>query len=159
MKIEYNENKDYSLLELKKLKEELYQCGNRVIERMHEEEVKVHDYTNKYIHVKGYGYMFVKSQSLESSSTVFLRGITDGLLFSSSRYVNGRFLNFDSMKSWRIPINVFNVKAMKGEILEITKEEFLKKIEMTKEDFLNRAKCSADKLYERMVKWINKNDK
>lgn len=129
MKLEFDENKEYTIEELEQLRSQYWDINHAINDKITETRIKDYDFTGKYVLSDMYGYMFVTWQKYEKKSLYGdERMFFQGLQFSAclGEYRDDAYYNFDALHEWYIPINTFLDDIKSGKFKEITKEEFMK---------------------------------
>lgn len=147
MKLEFNENKEYSIEELEQLESDFWDIHCAINDKISEVRIKDFDFTNKYIYSEEFGYMFVTYQtinekSIYGDSSMFFQGLTFNA--NLENYKNNTWFTFESIKELYIPIDSFINQVRSGSFKEVSKEEFIKVL-----------KQSTKNLEEEIINLIN----
>lgn len=129
MKLEFDENKEYTLEELEQIRSEFWDINHVINHKITEARIKDYDFTGKYVHSSEYGYMFVTwqkydTQSIYGDERMFFQGLSFNTCLGE--YRDDAYYSFDALNEWYIPIESFIRDVEDGKFKEITKEEFMK---------------------------------
>lgn len=130
-----------TIKELEELRSELYDKIHEVNKKINESKIALYDFTNKFIKLGDYGYMYVTWQKFEDSSSsfnnrdeMFFQGLN--INYDLSDYQDSYFVSFSPLNDVYIPLDTFLREVQDGEIKEITKEEFISHINKMTNDLV-----------------------
>lgn len=131
MKLEFDENKEYTIEELEQLRSEYWDINNTIHEKITEARIKDYNFTDKYVYSEEYGYMFVTWQKYDTKSIwgderMFFQGLS--ISANLGPYRDDAWFDFNALNEWYIPIETFIRDVEDGKFKEITKEEFVKNL-------------------------------
>lgn len=113
---------------------ELAELGQRIAE-LHAEKNKIIlkeiNWIGKYIFCQGIGCMYVTAVYVDSNAITF-QGI--GLRSSFSPYSDDYSIFLSLMDNFSLSVSNYKIHLKKGELKEITRDEFLKKYNEIKEE-------------------------
>jgi len=146
MKLEFDENKEYTVEELEQLRRDFWGINNVINTKITETKIKDYNFTNKYVYSEEYGYMFVTWQthnkkSIYGDERMFFQGLE--LNANLGQYRDDAWFSFDALKEWYIPIETFIRDIENGKFKEITRDEFMKVL-----------KYNLGKLEKEIDEWI-----
>lgn len=129
MKID--QNKNYTLEELKAMREEAYQFQRTIADLIQAKELEGKDFTGKFVKSKTYGSMYVTWQHFDKSELggrgyILFQGLGINSSIHACRFSS--WFEYNACKEWKIPSDMFDIELRRGEFVEITKEQFLKEL-------------------------------
>lgn len=129
--LQIDKNKDYTLEELKAIREGAYQFQRTIADLIQAKELEGKAFTGKFVKSRTYGNMYVTWQRFDKSTNggqdfMFFQGLgVDSFL---GEYHDSSWFDYNACKEWNIPIRMFDLELRRGEFVEITKEQFLKEL-------------------------------
>lgn len=128
------------------------ECLNLEVEELMREREKQligkGEYVRKYIYCRCYGYMYVTEEFLDyKAREVIMCGFSFN--YSISPYADDFWFSSDACKEWRLPLNRLNDLIKKGDLKEVTKEEFFSAFENAKDIYDKESITMLNKLFER----------
>lgn len=151
MNIVFDEDKEYTVEELNNIYNDVIDMKYKITDRINKLEIYGCDFTNKYIHIPDYGYMYVTWQKYDEDCPLGGdRMLLQGLYYNCvlNDYRDDSYFKYDALHEWYIPIDIFKRYIKNGDIKVITKEEFMKNV---REPIVG--------LYNEIETWIESLDK
>lgn len=134
MDINFDNNKEYTIEELRALKSKLKMMESRVNNSIIKLETKKLEFVDKFVYCNGRGYMLVEYQSLDKYSENDHQMYFRGLVLNSEMGAGDcyeSFLEFSADCEWYIPIELFREQVSCGDFREVTREEFMLEVDET----------------------------